>query len=136
MKTDELVFTRYKAKLPKNWSYPIGLEIISKAIKNIQFTDKVGLGFFWESDWPHSKFQQTVKDLGELDLFRYTGTYSPDYPSFLIYAVPSKIKSDVREALETDILPQFVEWLSNNNENKYFHVYLNLKNIKLRVECE
>ena len=130
---DDLIPTKRKEKLPKEWSYPIGAEMISKSLDDFEHRQEMELFFSWRGEYWHSKFQEKVKDLGEIRIFECHNSYFNDGMSIYTYAVPSNIKSDVHKAME-EVFPIFKKWISEKYKNGRFVVYLNLNKLKLNIK--
>ena len=130
---DELIPTKRKEKLPKDWSYPIGAEAISKSLETFEHIQEIELFFSWRGEYWHSKFQEKVKALGEIRIFECHNSYFSDGMSIYTYAVPANMKSEVRNAMEAEIFPKFQQWISEKYRNGRFVVHLNLKEIKLNI---
>jgi hypothetical protein len=54
--------TRFKAKLPKAFAYPIGAEAISGVLAGAPHTEDVGLSFYGQAVWPAREFIRLVSE--------------------------------------------------------------------------
>src|SRR4051812_5646100 len=64
-----MIPTRFKAKLPKTLSYPVGAEAISKALGNAPHASNLRLHFFDAAVWPASEFQRLLREAMPYKLF-------------------------------------------------------------------
>jgi hypothetical protein len=107
-----------KKQLPKNWSYPVGLEILNNFLgdipnsleKSIQFCDGTS---YWSRN-PHSKFQE--EPYIEL-AHAHFALFNPNQIGWTIRinSVPSNQRSIIAERLSKEGLPRIRKWLHNQN---------------------
>lgn len=134
LKSDDLIPTRYKEKLPKDWSYPLGAEIITKRLNGIELSDPFDIWFQWRAEFWYSKFQENVKGLGDIVILECRSSLFHSGLTLYLYALPSTIKKNVRESLDHDVFPKLFEWLLNYKKGAVFSVLLNLKTEKVSVK--
>jgi hypothetical protein len=130
---NELIPTRYKEKLPKEWSYPVGAEIISHHLSGIKLPDPIDICFNWRGEYWHSKYQKTVKTLGDIKILECRSSLFHSGLALYVYGVPSKIKEEVRSSFDKNVFPILYRWLSTENNKSTFVVLLNLKTNKIEI---
>lgn len=119
--------TKYKSKLPNDFSYPIGAELISEVLVGVPQFEKLVISFSSYHFAFTSDFQRARKEKQPYQVFRLTMTHilkglsSPN--QFIedgfynenweihIYPVPRKLKSVAKELLLDAVLPQAKEWM-------------------------
>jgi hypothetical protein len=143
-----LIETKHKDKIPKEFSYSIGSETVSEAFRDFKHYDVLELRFHYRGQYWASKFTNTLKEKGEILIFRLE--YSNRRPGFsagkslfemgyygehweiTVYAVPRGLKNKVKSIFLNYILIEALkrskEW-SNQNLPTYqnFEIYLDLK---------
>ena len=106
-----LIPTQYKIRLSREFSYPVGAEILSESLAGVpQFSD-LSIRF---SDRPTawaSKFQRTIAE--EADYKIITAGGLP--PELFVYPVLRRLKHAAHEALLARGLPLLREWLINHH---------------------
>lgn len=112
----DLIPTRYRAKLRKGWSYPIGAEAISLALADTPQARGLEISF-------HSGNARTEDGPGDVAAVWFRRwEKSRSAPAFLarnyepgwglyVYSVPSPERHTIREQLLTAGLPRIRAWL-------------------------
>ena len=131
---NELIPTHYKEKLPKEWSYPVGAEIILHHLSGIKLSDPIDISFNWRGEYWYSKYQKTVKTLGVIKILECRSSLFHSGLALYVYGVPSKIKQEVRSSIEQNVFPRLYRWLSKATNKSTFVVSLNLKTNKIEIK--
>ena len=123
-----MIPTRYKAKLPRTLSYPIGAEAISEALAGAPHTEEFSLAFSDYALWPRSEFQRLLRDgqpykvlaaeyqpaqkpgYGGSQLMVESGWYDCHW-ELHVYQVVRAWRHLVNQLLREQGLPAVVEWL-------------------------
>lgn len=120
-----------KAKCPRGWSYPIGVQILASELSGVQHFDDISLRFWWSTDIarvlaPDSAailrmvFESLSPGLSGSNADIDRGYYEPRWDLW-IYAVPSTLKSQVRKMLRDDALPSLRRWLDTSRSETWLH---------------
>lgn len=131
----ELIRTVKKEKLPVGFSYPVGAEMLSNALKGTSQYTLLEFYFSWKDIYWASKYQAKLKTNGEITILeaRYFRGWT-----IYIHAVPSVCSQKVREKLPLEALPALALALNNADvEPAYFgwRLIYNLANDMLRIEA-
>lgn len=94
-----LIRTAAKERLPKGYSYPLGAEAISNALKGITVLHDASLWFSWRDEYWSSTWRQKIAALGELTLLTIDDSYLGRAREVRVYAVPSGFSIAARERL-------------------------------------
>ncbi|MFC4820760.1 hypothetical protein [Dokdonella ginsengisoli] len=106
----DLIPTSSKQKLPVGFSYPIGAERISSAVRDVPQFGLFQLFFSWRDEFWASRYATKMKSNGAVEvLVVEKTTIWPDW-SFRIHAVPSAHALRARSGLDV-ALPQLREAL-------------------------
>jgi hypothetical protein len=57
-----MIPTRFKAKLPKGLSYPLGAEAISQTLAGAPHADELHLSFYGQAVWPAAEFNRLLRE--------------------------------------------------------------------------
>jgi len=76
-----MIPTRYKSKLPRTLSYPLGAEAISEALAGAPHAEEFSLAFSDQAVWPASEFQRLLWERLPYALVtaQYRPTHKPGY---------------------------------------------------------
>lgn len=88
-----------KERLPKDFSYPLGAELISKNIGELPQAEKVSLIFAWKDEFWASKWRKRVAQRGTVALIQARYYRTRDEWWISVYAVPSDCSAVAREFL-------------------------------------
>lgn len=112
-----IIPTRHKERLPRGYSYPIGAEVISAAMKDSPHIDDRVLWFAWRDEYWASKYRRKILHEGEIKVLELhrplphrTRLIGPDW-SIRLCAVPSGHRAAARSGFESRILPAMRPWL-------------------------
>ena len=125
----DLIPTRYKSKLRKGLSYPVGAKMISELLAGVpQFTD-LTVGFS-ERSWPlkQSEFAELLKTSKPIPIIGISyqnvspgltgsnyhiesGFYTESW-DLLVFPVPSDLRHTVRERITTEGAAMLRNWLN------------------------
>jgi hypothetical protein len=107
-----LIPTKFKEKLPVGFSYPIGAQAISEALKFTPQYSQLGLSFYWKDEFRTSSYATKIKAGGEIRVIE--AHYTPTWNEWklAIRAVPGTEAAAAREVLTTTALPELAECLS------------------------
>lgn len=123
-----MIPTKFKQKLPKTLSYPIGAEAISEGFAYAPHAEEINLEFHDMPVWPASDFQYTLRDALPYPILiaEYKPSSKPGYSgakfmveagwydqhwSLRVYPVRRELKHTVGQLLREHGLPVLVEWL-------------------------
>ncbi|MCJ8170923.1 hypothetical protein [Atopomonas sediminilitoris] len=123
-----MILTKFKEKLPKGFSYPIGAEKISAGLASAPQLENLVLNFWHKDEFWASSYNERIKQKKPLKIIeiRYqnptAGISSPQHmieagyysPSWLIYvyAAPKEYLSEIKEQLANVALPEMEKWLN------------------------
>lgn len=143
----ELIPTKYKNKIPKGFSFPIGAKDISISLQGIPQYSKFELTFHDRDTFWASKFNERIKEKGsitviEISYYRSKGNnstpndwkesgYSDPKWMVSVYALPSEYRSKTKAQLLEKAMPLFKRWLKEIGDIEDFgshrkSFYLNL----------
>ena len=143
-----MIPTRYKSKLPRTLSYPIGAEAISAALAGAPHAEEFVLGFSDRVVWPVSEFQRLLRERLPYRVFvaQYRPETKPGYsaPQSLIeggwydckwelhvYPVLREWRHLVNRLLREQGLPAVVEWLRSSQHagwgSRHHRIELNFR---------
>jgi len=121
---EKLIKTTYRIKIPKNFSYPIGAEILSHAFKDLKYYDDLEIMFRYKRECFASKFNKTIKQKGEILIFHLeynkmklgfkagTMVYEEGW-EIVVYAVPTELRHTIKILFLNDILIKARNWLES-----------------------
>ena len=125
----EFIPTRFKDKLPKKFSYPLGAKEISENLIDVPQYSNLSLWFhfkdeFWASSYNKRLREGAIINIIEVKYYRlHRHLSSPHYfvqneayephGEMRINAVPRKHRFEVNKQLTTNALPIIVNWLKN-----------------------
>ena len=123
----ELIPTKYKSKIPKGFSFPIGAKDISESLEGIPQYNKFELTFHNRDTLWASKFQERIKEKDfitviEISYSRFRPTISTpknweesgySNPKWMVsvYALPSEHRSKTKAQLLEIAMPLYKKWL-------------------------
>jgi hypothetical protein len=116
-----LLETRYKAKLPSGWSYPVGAALVSEHLQGATHFEDLDLSFHWSRDIARVAdedgvavcrvgFSRAERGRAHDHLLFKMGYYDPKW-RITVYAVPSVLKKAVRDALLESGFAAVTQWL-------------------------
>jgi hypothetical protein len=126
-----MIPTRFKSKLPKTLSYPLGATTISDALANAPHFDDFTLLFYDAPIWPASEFQRLLRESLPYKVFavsyepalkinyggsNYLGHFDVKRWELLIYPVLRHLRQKAGQMLREEGLPAVVEWLRSANQ--------------------
>ena len=103
-----LIPTRYKARLSREFSYPIGAEALSQQLAGVPCFDEFQISFSDVVSAWKSKFQRMVAEGADYEIVRVR-FWSPFEIS--VYPVQRTLKHGAKEALVSHGLPQLRDWM-------------------------
>jgi hypothetical protein len=126
-----MIPTRFKSKLPKTLSYPLGAEAISEALAGAPFAEELSLAFSGRAVWPATEFQRLVRE--GLPYRILAAEYMPPLKpgrsapntivesgwyrghwSITVYPVLRELRHAAGQLLREQGLPVVVEWLRSS----------------------
>ncbi|KHD06519.1 hypothetical protein PN36_10820 [Candidatus Thiomargarita nelsonii] len=119
----EIIKTRYKKKLPKGKSYPIGAEEISQELKGIPQYSEIEIAFSIQDEFWASKYNKKLKEGGDIEVLEVH--FGVPFYEWIIYvhSVPSEHKSTAKRQILDLVLPKLAKELKNigiNNDHFNF----------------
>jgi hypothetical protein len=131
-----MIPTRGKTKIPQGWSYPVGAEIVSKALEAIPQYESVYLRFLWLNPSSHL----ARKDKSRLHILgvRYIHpqhTANAENWHVDISAVPSEIRVTIRSHLIDHVLPYARLWMTTERLPSWYGSWKNL-DVDFNLETE
>jgi hypothetical protein len=123
-----MILTKFKDKLPKGFSYPIGAEKISLGLARTPQIASFELCFQHKDEFWASSYNEKLRQKKPLKIVEITyrnpnvgisssqymidaGYYSPSW-KINIYAVPKEYSVDVKEQLNSIAIPNLEKWLN------------------------
>lgn len=123
-----MILTKFKEKLPKGFSYPIGAEKISLGLARTPQIKMFELCFWHKDEFWASSFNERVKQKKPLKVIEISyrnpsvgisssqhmieaGYYSPSW-KINVFSVPKEYLADVKEQLNYVAIPEFEKWLT------------------------
>ena len=143
----EMIKTRYKEKVPKGFSYPIGAEKISEALAESMQGEACEISFWVKDEFWASSYTQRIKNREPIKIFDLvysnpqthhsssqamidSGQYDPKW-IIKVYAVPTTNVSAVKQLLKQEI-SEAAKWLKQPNaKNQSWQRFYDFKNGKL-----
>ncbi len=112
--------TRFKKRLPRGWSYPIGAQELSAYLEDAPGAKEKPLSFTDRAGWFHSQLDAERRDdhpYPILRLWLFRGGVLADNPDaghweVRVYAVPSTLRAVVRRSLLPIAMPKVRAWLA------------------------
>ena len=135
----ELIPTKYKSKISKGFSFPIGAKDISESLQGIPQYDKFVLTFHGRDTFWASKFNEKLKNKESITIIEInysrikatittpkdweeTGYSSPKW-SVRVYALPSEYRLNTKNQLTEEAMPAFKKWLIEIGDIAEFRYY-------------
>jgi len=125
-----------KTPIPRDWSYPIGAEILSRTFSGVPQFKQLSIGFNWSLP---------KKGVATLPLFGIE--YADPRKTALernwmitLYAVPASRKAFVRDLFIAEVLPRARAWMADKRPQtwyagwKFFNVRANQQTFDLEFE--
>ncbi len=116
-----LIPTKSKAKLPKDLSYPVGAELLSEALKDIDQYKSLTVDFFDQPFIRKSQFQEQIDNNGCIpilwacydgsDYCCEDGQYHKTW-DITVFPVPRDTKNVVKEKIIHEGFPILISWYS------------------------
>jgi hypothetical protein len=94
-----LIRTKRKERLPKGFSYPIGAELMSTALRGVPQYSLAEIIFSWKDTFWASKYQSRLRELGSITVVDVDYSSRFDSWTIRIHAVPSAHNTRAREGL-------------------------------------
>ena len=130
-----IIQTSYKTKLPKEFSYPSGAEMLSRALEGVEQYDELEVGFYDFIGF-RSDFQKTLKEAEPLKVllasYRFhektisssqlhidRGWYDPAW-KISIFAVPREYKSRIQNELLANGFNIVRDWLTTKRNDLWY----------------
>jgi len=114
------MLTGRKSKLSAEFSYPVGLELLTAHLKDVPQFSRIDL-YFSGPTYPSTEFRKTVLADEEYPILSVRHSSAsirpPSYAgwSMWIYPVRRELKKIAKEALNSFGLPILEKWLTNHN---------------------
>lgn len=153
----ELIPTRYKYKISKDFSFPVGAKLISEALQNADHYSSLSLSFRDHPTIFKSDFQNLIKSSGRIPVLRASfehrakgmnadnlslemGFYNENW-KITVYPVPRTIKHVVQQEIIDKGLPLVRSWLAKKPAScfrgrKSYTLLFDLKTSELVSETE
>lgn len=135
----QLIPTRYKAKIPQEYSHPIGTQEISEGLFGVPQYQKLEISF---SSVRSGYYRNMIQKERKINIFKISysprAIYIPTW-NITISPLPQSYKQNANEHLVNITLPKIKKWLFNLEnidkdekrtdfyETKSIEVYLDLK---------
>src|SRR5205809_4720577 len=103
-----LIPTLYKTRLPREFSYPIGAEALSKHLAGVPQLSEFRICFSDLVSARKSKFQQMIAEGADYEIVT-ARLWSPF--EIFVYPVQRALKHAAQEALVSHRLPQLRDWM-------------------------
>jgi hypothetical protein len=128
-----LIPTRYKARLPRHLSYPVGAESISEALAGIPHFESFSLRFSAEAVWPASEFRRLLVEqlpycvmaaehrprskpgLGAADHMVQAGWYDEKW-ELRVNPVLSRLRQTANQLLREVGMPAIAAWMNSSGQ--------------------
>ena len=108
-----LIPTQLKEKLPAGFSYPVGAEAISAALRDVPFFDELELWFSWKDQFWASEYQEKLESRGPIAVIDARHNLSW---TIRVNSVPRTHASVARELIQEQALPSLVKALVASSE--------------------
>ena len=128
-KTREKISTKFKAKIPHSFSYPIGTELLTEALREVPQLEKLSVSFFFMPRTNKKsntfsvlagRYQNFDVTLGSPKEFIARGMYEEAW-ELMVHAVPRAQKSVVKQLLLEEGLQKLAEWLKAKRSPAWLH---------------
>ena len=122
-----MIPTRSKTKIPQGWSYPVGAEIVSKALEDIPQYENIYLRFLWLN--PSSHLARKDKSRLHILGIRYTNpqhTANEENWYVDISAVPSQMRVVIQDQLVNQVLSYARSWMTAERPASWYESWKNL----------
>jgi hypothetical protein len=123
-----MIPTKYKSRLPRTLSYPLGAEAISRALAGAPHAEDVQLSFHDQAVWPAREFQRFLREGLSYRILEltYLPPRNPGYTasnawvamgeceekwSLIVYAVLRERRQVAGRLLREQGLPAVADWL-------------------------
>ena len=127
-----MIPTHYKAKLPRQLSYPIGAEALTEGLTGAPHAELLSLSFWGKPVWPGSRFKQVEAQQWPYTILvvEYRPARQPGYGGarymiesgwydtkweVTVYPVVRELRHHANCLLRERGLPLVVKWLSGSN---------------------
>jgi hypothetical protein len=119
----KLIPTAHKEKIPKGFKYPVGAELVSRALSGAPQFGLFELRFSWKDSFWASEYRARINAAGAMEIMEIE--YSPHarlHPPWTIrvYAVPSAEGQSAKELLEHSLQTLKTRLMSTGMEPGYF----------------
>jgi hypothetical protein len=119
-----MIPTRRKAKLPRDWSYPIGAEALTKGLAGTPHAEALTVSF-----WHYSSFHRPENEPYVIFVAQHRSARKPGYSGhrglvesgcfdqkweLTVHPVPSHLRQAAHQLLRERGLPLVVEWLRSS----------------------
>jgi hypothetical protein len=128
----KIIPTTFKEKIPKGFSYPIGTELLSRALEDVPQFGLFTLLFWYRDEYWASSYTQKIKEKSPIKIIEVSfksyrpnlsssksmiesGYYEPKW-EIRINSIPSEYAGIVKEQLITKVLPQLASLLKKDFE--------------------
>jgi hypothetical protein len=126
-----MIPTSYKAKLPRQLSYPIGAETLTEGLEGAPHTESMSVSFREIPVWPGSRFRQTLAKQQPYKILvaEYRPTQKPGYGGstslidsgwyeaswqLTVYPVVRELRHLANHLLREQGLPLVIQWLHSS----------------------
>jgi hypothetical protein len=116
----ELIRTTLKEKLPNGFSYPVGAEIISNALRGVPQFALASIHFSWKDTFWASEYNERLKALGKIRVFEVGFNQWRNW-YISVHAVPSPHKQLAATQLSSDLPKLALELFQTAIEPQDFH---------------
>jgi hypothetical protein len=128
-----MIPTRYKAKLPKHLSYPIGAEALTEGLVGAPHAEALAVSFWGTPVWPGSRFQKALAEeqpyvvlaatheparkpgYGGAQALVESGWYDEKW-ELTVYPVVRELRHLASQLLKEQGLPLIAEWLRSSQQ--------------------
>src|SRR5262249_15553900 len=113
----EMIPTRYKAKLPRDLSYPIGAEALTEGLANAPHSESFSVSF-WDKQQPHkvlvAEYQHSRKPgYSGANFLVESGWYDEKW-GLTVYPVARAVRHLANRLIRERGLPLLVQWLRSS----------------------
>ncbi len=135
----ELIPTKYKNKIPKGFSFPIGAKEISESIYGIPQYNKLELSFHDRDTFWASKFHEKIKEKNSITVIEISYSrskanistpkdweasgYSDPKWMIRVYALPSEYRASTKAKIIKIAMPSYKKWLNEIGDIEDFGSY-------------
>jgi hypothetical protein len=132
----ELIPTSSKEKLSKGMSYPVGSEIISKALFGAQQFNQFVLYYYRQDEYWASIYNKKVSEKGVITILEAGSNRPAEGFRINVNSIPSEHKSAAKEYIQEKALPRLAKKLGALSEDGYLYFKCNydLNNNSLSIE--